>query len=213
MLPEISSFPLTQFYKQAVRDAVCGRVKHAVHGFFPPLVFLDIDCSANESIERECDSWWDQEEARLCVAVLGYLSSIAETLGQAQAVCDDVGVITLHRTQQCATQQVLQSSTGHHWPESIVHAASDCSGMQFETVILSTAQVHARHSLFKERLINLALTRARSLLIVVGRSKVLEQCMLWKAFINHVQSIQGAYQFVGSVAEARRVWALRSFSV
>jgi DNA replication ATP-dependent helicase Dna2 len=96
----------------------------------------------------------------------------------------DIGVITLYRSQLALLKQNLR----HHYPAVEMHTADKFQGRDKEVVILSLVRSNDRQNvgdLLKDwRRVNVAFTRARTKLLVVGSAKTIRGNELLGKFVT-----------------------------
>jgi len=213
MAPEISAFPRTFFYGGALHDApmMLERTRRKLHKLLPPLLFLDLGSSKTE---RSPDgSWRNMEEAMLCAEVLVHIRKVATAFGEEERM-SDVGVITPYRAQQESLRQLLRGPRLQMGPNTVAtvdgYQGRECEVIVFNTVRAPEAAQNSKGIGFlaDERRLNVALTRAKSLLVVVGHARTLVQSKAWNAFLQHVRSIPGAYLHVPNIKAVAGIWDL-----
>jgi len=202
MAPEISAWPRHYFYGGALHDApaMLERPRPALNAVVPPLLFLDLGSSKVE--KSPCGSWRNVGEARLCSELLALIREAAAEVGE-ESVAADVGVITPYRAQQETLRQQLRRA-GLPLEPRAVQTVDGFQGRECEVVLFSTVRAPESATsvpgigfVADERRINVALTRAKSILVVIGHAQTLGRSPAWAAFLRHVRSVQGGYQQVG----------------
>jgi len=188
MAPEISAFPSMYFYGERLKDSVNmqSSTRRAIHQWLPPLLFLNLHSS---QAQKSGSSWRNPEEARLCASLLVWIKQTAIAVEEEQ-LTDDVGVITPYRGQQAALRRELATQ---RWPDNMVNTVDGYQGRECEVIILDTvrAQQDANRGgvgfLADERRLNVALTRAKSILVIIGHAPTLERSKAWAALLDHVR--------------------------
>ncbi|CAE8734153.1 unnamed protein product [Polarella glacialis] len=213
MRPEISAFPRAYFYGRELRDAqsVLQRPTRKLHKLIPPFLFLDLGSSR---AERTPDgSWRNEDEARLCAQLVAALRREALRLGESD-LANDIGVITPYRAQQSCVQQALQAGKVDVSP-GIVQTVDAYQGREFEVVIFSTTRASPASSdqkptcigfLADERRLNVALTRSRSVLIVVGHANTLVAHAAFRALIAHARLQTRGYRQLATSADCKQLF-------
>lgn len=182
MAPEISAFPRSHFYGGALRDApgMLENTRRAFHAVFPPLLFFDLQSSA----QRANGSWKNVLEVRMCSVIIACLKE-ASTEEESDVV-RDVGILTPYRAQQDALRQEVRG--GYNVQTVDAYQGRECEVILFSTVRApDDSGCQGIGFLADERRFNVALTRAKSLLIVVGHAATLAQNTSWRAFLQHVR--------------------------
>ncbi|CAK0847679.1 unnamed protein product, partial [Prorocentrum cordatum] len=116
------------------------------------------------------------------------------------------------RAQQEALQLQLRQSRGAPCGAEAVHTVDGFQGQEAEVVVFSSVRAPevSRRScgigfLADERRLNVALTRAKSLLVIIGHSRTLSQSPAWASLLRHVRGAApgaGALRRVRSSSEA-----------
>jgi hypothetical protein len=146
--------------------------------------------------EGSSPSWYNPQEA---VAVLQHVRAVLAHPGSG-ARAADIGVATPYHKQKLKLQQLLRS---HQLADVEVGSVENFQGAERAVIILSavrSTQEHvafdARHALgflSNPKRFNVAVTRARALLVVVGNPAVLARDECWAALLRHAVR-NGAYQ-------------------
>merc|ERR1712133_273510 len=131
-------------------------------------------------------------------------------------VANDCVMLTPYRAQIDALRNQLKRTVspkgaGKASEPVPEHVATACSkacvstvdgyqGREAEVVVFSTVRAPDASKtkagigfLADERRLNVALTRAKSVLVVVGHAATLAQSPAWKALLQHVQAIEHAF--------------------
>lgn len=176
MHPEISSFPSRTFYNGQLVDAPdmaksSRTPHHQVFDQLPPYMFLDIKDS-REQKDLRSHSRVNTNEVNVIIALLQWI----DTTSAAAAVRPRVAVVTPYSAQlasinreirkRCSTTQIQHTS---------VVTIDGFQGGEEEIVILSTVRAGSNIGFLAEpRRINVALTRAKGCLIVLGHVATLK---------------------------------------
>ncbi|KAG8533249.1 uncharacterized protein KY384_002032 [Bacidia gigantensis] len=125
---------------------------------------------------------------------------IAESLLTSGIAAGDIGVITLYRSQLALLKQAMR-----HRPGVEMHTADRFQGRDKEVVILSLVRSNEQQvvgDLLKDwRRVNVALTRARTKLLVLGSKRTLVGNQLLKDFIELMQSREWWYDLPQKACE------------
>jgi hypothetical protein len=159
-----------------------------------PLLFHGVQ--GEDMREGSSPSWYNPQEA---VAVLQHVRAVLAHPGSG-ARAADIGVVTPYHKQKLKLQQLLRS---HQLADVEVGSVENFQGAERAVIILSavrSTQEHvafdARHALgflSNPKRFNVAVTRARALLVVVGNPAVLARDECWAALLRHAVR-NGAYQ-------------------
>ncbi|KAL6548379.1 hypothetical protein OROGR_008800 [Orobanche gracilis] len=137
-----------------------------------PLLFMGIQgCDEREGSNP---SWFNRIEASKVVEIIRVL------IEQKGLIEDDIGVITPYRQQVCKIRGALESLG---WPTIKVGSVEQFQGQERQVIIISTVRSTIKHNEFDKahylgflsnpRRFNVAITRARSLLVVIGNPHIL----------------------------------------
>ncbi|KAL6581731.1 hypothetical protein OROMI_005745 [Orobanche minor] len=137
-----------------------------------PLLFMGIQgCDEREGSNP---SWFNRIEASKVVEIIRVL------IEQKGLVEDDIGVITPYRQQVGKIRGALESLG---WPTIKVGSVEQFQGQERQVIIISTVRSTIKHNEFDKahylgflsnpRRFNVAITRARSLLVVIGNPHIL----------------------------------------
>jgi superfamily I DNA and/or RNA helicase len=160
----------------------------------PPLLFLDTaGRGLDEALAPDSDSYRNPGEAHLIVARVAELSAAGLGLEQ-------MGVITPYAAQVALLRERLGAAGfGAGFGAGLEVATVDAfQGREKEAILVSLCRSNAEGSigfLADLRRMNVALTRARRHLFVVGDSATLGEQPFYAAFVEHAQG-QGGYRSV-----------------
>ncbi|CAE7757397.1 helz, partial [Symbiodinium necroappetens] len=184
--PDIVNFVGRNFYGQELKaEAPCWVMNTCV----PALQFVHVEEKAEE-LEYEPHGWANMAEVK---KVLEVAQNISERLRTA-----DVGVISTELPQVWRLRELRGRTTVD------VQRISNVQGQEFDVVIVCTVASHRMDAslqssfgfLNDEAMLNVALTRARRCVIVVGDAKALGSAgccaSLWKRFIEAAQKLGGS---------------------
>lgn len=210
MHEHIMNFSNQQFYKGNLQAD--ETVKHALLDTAEETNFLNsalsfIDtagCGFNEIINPESLSIANPEEAVLLLKHLRLLlSEYAEKNASGKLV--SVGIISPYKEQvQYLTQLIAADDELQHLPAKIVVKTVDgFQGQERNIIYISLVRSNDKMEigfLNDIRRMNVALTRARERLVVIGDSATLARHPFYNAFITYAESIN-AYQSAWEFAE------------
>tara|TARA_B100000945_G_scaffold9420_1_gene7595 strand:+ start:33739 stop:35667 length:1929 start_codon:yes stop_codon:yes gene_type:complete len=184
MHPSISEFPNKQFYDGMLEDGVGEEDRDAPAGMLwpdwdSPLAFLPID--GEELLSPDGAS---KENSVECSWVVKILIGLIEEGG---LELSDIGIVTPYAGQVRAIRDMM--------PESMqdveVRTVDGYQGREKEVVIFSCVRSNSDGNvgfLSDRRRLNVALTRARRGLIVIGDPETLRHDENWRAWIDHIRS-------------------------
>jgi len=193
MHPHISDFPSTAFYGGRLKSFPTPEDRLAPEGFpWPapgtPVCFVDVG-DGREAAGENGTSLFNEREARLAVVL-----ARAAVQGGSLASPMDVGIISPYAAQVQLIGDFLRALTG----PSSTSAGSlvECKtvdgfqGKEKELIIFSTVRSNDRRNvgfLKDPRRLNVAITRPRRGLIVIGDANTLSSDPTWREYIKWVK--------------------------
>mmetsp|Transcript_17512 Transcript_17512/g.26058 ORF Transcript_17512/g.26058 Transcript_17512/m.26058 type:complete len:253 (-) Transcript_17512:163-921(-) len=174
MLPEICKFPSRHWYEGKLKTAASLEFD-AVDGnsLFRPYTFYNMGENGN-LMQKKGTSSYNPKEAK-------YVAKVVESC-QRQLPCKEIGIITFYTAQVEEIQNALKKAKLRKFNEIRVSSVDSFQGGEADIIILSF--VRAPDSKKKKgrvgfvndfRRLNVALTRAKSTLIMLGHAKTLDQ--------------------------------------
>lgn len=157
-----------------------------------PVLFVGIQgCDEREGSNP---SWFNRIEASKAVDIIRKLMRNPDLSG------GDIGVITPYRQQVLKIQNALDS---FEIPEIKVGSVEQFQGQERKIIIISTVRSTVKHNEFDRvyslgflsnpRRFNVAITRARSLLIIIGNPHIITKDPYWEKLLRHCVD-NGSYQ-------------------
>mmetsp|Transcript_6441 Transcript_6441/g.11006 ORF Transcript_6441/g.11006 Transcript_6441/m.11006 type:complete len:260 (-) Transcript_6441:528-1307(-) len=139
--------------------------------------------------EGNSPSWFNQQEAKL---VMQYVNDLLEMRANRPSP-QDIGIISPYRKQVQKIRALLRGKYGNGIK---VGSVEEFQGQERRVIIISTVRSSAEHLAFdaKFRLgflsnpkrFNVAITRPKELLVVVGNPEVLKHDNCWLEWMRHV---------------------------
>jgi len=189
MHPAIAAFPRAAFYGGRLVDGpgvaeATARPWHA-HPVFGPLAFFDVACGREASTSTTAGgggatagtaarSLTNKAEAELALALF---RALAGRYPAARAADGGVGLISPYRAQCALLRSRLAAALGPGPASRIeVSTVDGCQGRERDVVIVSAVRTGVGRSIgfvADERRANVALTRARASLLVIGHASAL----------------------------------------
>ena len=183
----IMNFPSKEFYEgklkaaEAVKtrklsDLISIEEKDEIINDIP-VIFIDTLGKYPEKQKKDSQSKYNPEEARL-------VKKIVEKLISAGMQQKDIGVITPYKDQEDLLQKLLPSDVE-------VKTVDGFQGREKEVIILSTVRSNKEGDIgFLEdlRRLNVAITRPKRKLIVVGDSQTLSSHKTYKRLIEYIKN-------------------------
>jgi ATP-dependent RNA/DNA helicase IGHMBP2 len=199
MNEQIMRFSGRQFYhdqlyaNQAVKDHLLGEG-------FPAVEFVDTaGCGFEEKKNPETQSTSNPDEANL---LLKHLAVLVNKISAADPELLEgkisIGIISPYKAQIKALRQQIQSSPmlSEHLPLITLNTVDGFQGQERDVIYISLVRSNDKNEIgfLKDiRRMNVALTRARKKLVVVGNSATLGNHPFYSAFLDYVDEI-GAYK-------------------
>lgn len=188
MHPSLSAFPSNMFYDGSLQNGVTA-MERTIPGLdFPwpqigsPMFFY---CSlGQEEISSSGTSYLNRTEASM-------VEKIATKFIRAGIKPEQIGIITPYEGQRAYLVQYMQYSGSLHqkiYQEIEVASVDAFQGREKDIIILSCVRANEHQGigfLNDPRRLNVALTRAKYGVIVVGNPKVLSKQLLWNHLLTY----------------------------
>ncbi|NXC13400.1 ZGRF1 protein, partial [Corythaeola cristata] len=186
--PAISAIANELFYEGNLIDGVSEKDRSPLLDWLPTLCFYSIN--GVEQIERD-NSFYNMAEVHFTVKLI-------RTLIASGIEGSAIGVITLYKSQMCKMQNVL-SGVHPEAPETKavqVSTVDAFQGAEKEIVVLSCVRTRQIGFIDSEKRMNVALTRAKRHLLIVGNLACLSRNRLWGRVIHHCKGWENGLQHV-----------------
>lgn len=203
MHEDIMNFSGSQFYEGKLKADERVR-RHLLKEGDAPLVFVDTaGCGYTEQLDRESRSIYNQEEA---VLLLKLLQDEAEQLGVDKILTEDIkiGVISPYRLQVkylaelFSENNALKSIAG----QVTINTIDAFQGQERDMIYISLVRSNENSEigfLSDTRRMNVAMTRARKKLVMIGDSATLGSHAFYSKFLDYVNKLEAyrsAYEFI-----------------
>lgn len=188
MHPALSAFPSNTFYDGSLQNGVTAAERTINNLDFPwpqpekPMFFY---CSlGQEEISSSGTSYLNRTEASM-------VEKIATKFLKAGIKPEQIGIITPYEGQRAYLVQYMQYSGSLHqkfYQEIEVASVDAFQGREKDIIILSCVRANEHQGigfLNDPRRLNVALTRAKYGVIVVGNPKVLSKQLLWNHLLSY----------------------------
>ena len=191
MHPAISAFPSQWFYDGRLKDAVDAADRPAPAGFIwpnwdKPLAFIPVE--GGEATSEDGASKENPTEAGWVVRIVEMLVNGGDILPA------DIGVITPYNGQVRAIGDLIESAGGRSAGEPFdgleIRSVDGYQGREKEVIVLSTVRSNLDGNigfLDDPRRLNVAITRAKRGLIVIGDARTMEHQRDWHAWLEHTR--------------------------
>lgn len=228
--PAILTVPNELFYEnelqvfadQMEREAFCHWEHLPKKGF--PLLFHGV--MGKDEREANSPSFFNVTEIEV---IISYLKKLMETQGKKglpKLNDQDIGIIAPYRKQVEKIRKAL-NSVGElsQWKEMKVGSVEEFQGQERKVIIVSTVRSSVNYVqmdqdfnigfLSNEKRFNVAMTRAKALLIVVGNPVILNKDPTWQRFIRYCELQQGytGFDFKDADGEEELVSQLASLKI
>jgi ATP-dependent RNA/DNA helicase IGHMBP2 len=199
MHEKIMNFPNKEFYKgllladESVKNRILGSGNN--DALIKPLEFIDTaGCSYQEDFEKETMSTFNKEEAGLLIKHLAQLleSIKAEGLDSNEL---RIGIISPYKAQiNFLKNQIVDNKLFQHYKTNIsVNTVDGFQGQERDVIYISLVRSNDKGEigfLSDIRRMNVAITRAKKKLVVIGDSATLSQHPFYNDFFKYVESVE-----------------------
>lgn len=197
MHQQIMDFSGQYFYKGELK-ADASVQDRLLSPDIPPITFIDTaGCGYAEKVDPETLSTYNEEEAHL---LLKHLTDLVEQLGIERIKKDDlmIGVIAPYRAQtKTLTEQFESFESLKNIRDHITIDTVDAfQGRERDIIYISLVRSNTKGEigfLADERRMNVAMTRAKMRLVMIGDSATLGSNSFYSEILDYIQSIE-AYQ-------------------
>lgn len=188
MHPEISQFPSAEFYRSRLRDGpgMAELNTRKWHDCYPllPYHFFDI-ASGKHQINKESRSLSNPTEASVALELVEKFMSLIPL----EQIHGRIGIISPYKEQIRTLKLMFSRRFGHNiFNEIDFNTVDGFQGQEKEIIIMSCVRASASGSvgfLSDERRMNVALTRARTSLWILGNRESLLRNKIWKRLLEN----------------------------
>ncbi|WAQ97409.1 ZGRF1-like protein, partial [Mya arenaria] len=182
--PNISAVANTQFYGGMLQDGVSQHCRKPLLEVLPTLCYYDV--SRGSECCEGAGSFYNEAESQYVAFLLQLILGAGLEPGQ-------VGVITLYRAQVARITDIL-ASCADDVRGVLVSTVDAFQGGERDVIILSTVRTNATGFIDNDKRTNVALTRARHHLLIVGHHGNLSANPLWSRVIHHCRGYPDGFQ-------------------
>lgn len=187
MHPAISLFPNKTFYKGKVQDGDNVKSKaydKSWHSFLPPLSVYDVE---GEETRDDNQSYWNATECQVMKEVIKRLDAIlASSSDDDASPLVKVGIIAPYSAQLRKIGATVASLPKVRI--SVIYNTVDgFQGQECDVIIFLCVRCNAGGHigfLDDERRLNVAITRAKYSLLIIGSCRTLSKCSVWKGLLT-----------------------------
>ncbi|XP_036892218.1 protein ZGRF1-like [Sturnira hondurensis] len=184
--PAITAVANDLFYGGTLRNGVSEAERSPLLGWLPTLCFYNVQ--GQEQIEGG-NSFHNVAEAAFTLTLI-------QSLVAGGVAGSAIGVITLYRAQVCKLCHSLRAVALDQPSLRAVQVSTvdAFQGAEREVIILSCVRTRQVGFIDSERRVNVALTRGRRHLLIVGNLACLRRNRLWGRVIQHCEGREGGLQ-------------------
>ncbi|KAM9699628.1 5'-3' DNA helicase ZGRF1 isoform 5-T9 [Dama dama] len=184
--PTISAIANDLFYEGHLMNGISATERSPLLEWLPTLCFYDV--KGLEQIERG-NSFHNVAEAAFTLKLIQSL--VASGIASAM-----IGVITLYKSQMHKLCHLLSAVDFDHPDMKAVQVSTvdAFQGAEKEIIILSCVRTRQVGFIDSEKRMNVALTRGRRHLLIVGNLACLRKNRLWGHVIQHCEGLEGGLQ-------------------
>jgi senataxin len=208
MHPDISTFPSKAFYESRLSDGPSMDVAtkqswHDSTDLFPPYAFLHVRGSREEKGKHH--SLMNRQEATVAVALYARLVQECKDIDLSQRV----GIVTAYKAQVGELRKQFRTRFGQEIVDKIdFNTVDGFQGQEKDIIILSCVRGGTTDGtgigfLSDVRRMNVALTRAKSSLFILGDAKALQNNANWGKLVEDAKE-RGFYREVDPTSFALR---------
>ena len=188
MHPTIREYPSARFYDDRLEDGCDSSERPPAAGFLwpdwdNPVAFVPVEGS--EIVDEESASKSNLDEAAMVLSIVGNLLSTGDLSAH------EVGVITPYNGQVRLLTDLFEQAggfgEGSNFEGLEIKSVDGYQGREKEIIIFSAVRANDNGEigfLKDRRRLNVALTRAKRGLIVLGHNKTLRQDGTWRAWLD-----------------------------
>ncbi|KAM7113659.1 5'-3' DNA helicase ZGRF1 isoform 4-T4 [Ciconia maguari] len=186
--PAISAIANELFYEGDLIDGVSEKDRSPLLDWLPTLCFYSVN--GVEQMERD-NSFYNVAEVHFTVKLIQSL--IASGIDGSA-----IGVITLYKSQMCKIQNLLSGVHSEAFEIKAVQVSTvdAFQGAEKEIIVLSCVRTRQIGFIDSEKRMNVALTRAKRHLLIVGNLACLSRNRLWGRVIHHCKGWENGLQHV-----------------
>ena len=177
MHPLIRSFPSNTFYDRKLTDAPAAQGRRPPAALKSAVTFVDVS-DGREERARET-SWLNRAEVDVVLDVVRTICNAGDVAER------DIGILSPYAAQIAA----LRSASSAIMPELSIKSVDGFQGSEKDVIILTCVRANMQRRigfLSDARRLNVAITRARRGLVVIGNRNTLLGDPLWAAFLKFI---------------------------
>ncbi|CAO3697118.1 unnamed protein product [Rhizopus stolonifer] len=173
--PKISAISNKLFYERRLVNGVTAEDRKPLVEGLPTVIFLDV--GGTEQKSPRTNSFWNDTE-------VGVAAYIIQSMVDLKVNSYDMGVISLYKEQSDKLSERLNATGNNSLTKSIQISTVDAfQGGEKDVIILSTVRTTESAFMHNQPRINVALTRAKRHLIILGNRNLLGLNEFWSKII------------------------------
>ncbi|CAB4015111.1 ZGRF1 isoform X2 [Paramuricea clavata] len=186
--PVISSLSNRLFYNDRLLDGVNAEEREPLVDFVPTLCFYNVSNGREECSQD--GSYFNSAEAKFVVVLI-------KSLLESEVEPKQIGVITQYKSQLTTITSSLSADGGtshKEWAGIQISTVDAFQGGEKDVIILSCVRTKHIGFIDCERRTNVALTRAKRHLCIVGCGKILSSNSLWSKILTFCRESPEGFQ-------------------
>ena len=188
MHPVMREYPSARFYENRLEDGCTSQQRPAPAGFLwpdwdRPMAFIPVD--GTEVQDEEGKSRSNQDEAAKVIGIVDELLA----MGDLQA--SDIGIVTPYNGQVRLLSDLFESAggreSGQRYSGLEIKSVDGYQGREKDVIVFSTVRANDAGEvgfLSDYRRLNVAITRAKRGLIILGHPTTLRHDPNWRAYLD-----------------------------
>lgn len=193
MHEQIMGFSSREFYKNELKAFETNKHWMLADGELPVNFIDTAGCGFNEHTERESKSTGNKDEANLVLLALEELQS---NVGFDLLKTHSIGIVTPYKAQVRILKDLFEESEfGKSLAENIsINSVDAFQGQERDVIIISLVRSNEKGEigfLKDTRRMNVAMTRARKQLVVIGDSATVGNFPFYSRFLDYVNEVGG----------------------
>ncbi|XP_078476126.1 putative helicase senataxin isoform X2 [Lampetra planeri] len=182
MHPDIAAFPASYVYRGELTTNRVTAERRCNGSTFQPYLVFDV---ADSQEEKQGDSYVNRVEARVAAHLISFMLSRPEDRW--------LGVITPYLAQKHLVAKMLADSLGGRARHVDVNTVEGFQGQERDYIVVTCVRAHGSSArgigfLADRKRLNVALTRAKYSLIIVGHLRTLQVIDDWRSLISNAHS-------------------------
>ena len=194
MHPVLREFPSARFYDNRLEDGCSAAERPPAAGFLwpdwdRPMAFVPVE--GVEESDEEGKSRFNRDEAGMVLDVVNHL------LAGGDLAPHDIGVISPYNGQVRELTRLFESAGGREKGQPYfgleIKSVDGYQGREKEIIVFSTVRANERGEvgfLADYRRLNVAITRAKRGLVLLGHPKTLRHDGTWRSYLDWVEENQ-----------------------